>query len=488
MRQIDYLFFTDMEDHILKVPPFECDNVPMLELRQKWLDYKKQFEYIAEAMSKKKKKKLKSIFLAVAGRQLQRVYESLPVNDENDLENEEDFSQVIRRLDDYFAPKRHDTFERHSFWNEKPAIGETLDKFLLRAKVLADKCHFGTTERESKDAAIIDKMVMLAPLELRRKILERPTINLDELTKLINTHLSIQHQIRELGQQASFTSNVLGVNRDQMCVNKIFSDSSSHRSQIRSTGECGRCGYKAHKLEEHCPARNVKCRICNYIGHYAKKCKTNYKNNLEVSDSRKRKIGIPAVYQNQHRPKMSRISAISNENQELSVNVIGDNNQKSSEVNPEQSEGPDVDSFIYTISDNHDEMIWCRVGHVLIEMMIDSGSKHNIIDELTWNYMQNKNAIIRNVRLSNKRLLAYAQRSSLEIMCTFDADIEVVEGSHKNSTSFYVIRGGEQNLLGRDTAKQLGVLMIGLPSAINSALVQNISENAIEKFPVIKGS
>lgn len=469
-----------MEDQILKIPPFECDNVPMSELRQKWCDYKKQFEYIAEAMSKKKKKKLKNIFLAVAGRQLQRIYESLPEDDENNPEDgenrEDDFTKVIRKLDNYFAPKRHDTFERYSFWNQKPAAGETLDRFLLRAKILANKCQFGTTERESKEAAVIDKVVMLSPPELRWKILERPTINLDDLTKLVNSHLSVQHQIRELGQHVSGTGNVLDASRGPGFVNQISSGNGSRWPQNRAAGECGRCGYKMHKSDEHCPARNVKCHICNYLGHFAKKCKsTSKKHNVEAPESRKRKNEVPANYQNQHRPKVSRVNAISH--------------QASPVLNSEQSEHNDMDSFIYAISDNHDEMIWCKVGHVLVEMMIDSGSKHNIIDELTWGYMQNKNAVINNVRPSNKHLSAYAQRGTLDIICTFDADIAVVEGNVRSfSTSFYVVKGGEQNLLGRDTAKQLGVLLIGLPSVTNIESVQHVCDNAAEKFPVIKGS
>src|SRR5450759_2950306 len=109
-----------MEDQLLKIAPFECENVPVSELRQTWFDYKKQFEYVAAALSKKKKKKLKNTLLAVGGRQLQRVYESLPAQDANALEGEDEFNTIIRRLDEYFAPKRHDTFERHSFWTLKP--------------------------------------------------------------------------------------------------------------------------------------------------------------------------------------------------------------------------------------------------------------------------------------------------------------------------------------------------------------------------------
>lgn len=239
-----------MEDQLLKLPPFDCDNVPITELRQKWFDYKKQFEYIAAALSKKKKKKLKNIFLAVAGRHLQRVYESLP--EDNHEDGEDDFDSVIRRLDNYFAPKRHDTFERHTFWTQKPTAGETLDRFLLRAKVSANKCRFGTTEQESRDAAVIDKVVMLAPPELRRKILEKPNITLDELTTLVNTHLSVQHQIRELNQHVSGARNILEESRDNAFINKVstYDNNKPRWRHNHQAAECGRCGNKLHKFKE----------------------------------------------------------------------------------------------------------------------------------------------------------------------------------------------------------------------------------------------
>ena len=34
-------------------------------------------------------------------------------------------------------------------------------------------------------------------------------------------------------------------------------------------------------------------------------------------------------------------------------------------------------SFVHAISDNNEEKIWCMVGGILIEMLIDSGSKCN---------------------------------------------------------------------------------------------------------------
>lgn len=303
-----------MEDQLFKIPPFDCENVPLSELRQTWFDYKKQFEYVAEALSKKKRRKLKSIFLAVGGRQLQRVYENLTTQDDEAPEGEDEFSTVIRRLDKYFAPKRHDTFERYSFWTLAPSAGETLDKFLLRAKTAANKCQFGSTERESRDAAVVDKVVMLAPPDLRRKILERSNINLDDLTKLVNSHLSIQQQVRELNQHAQGLGN-MQANRSGALVNKIeekaSNDQTGRWTHGRMTTECGRCGNRPHKPEDVCPAKNEQCRICNYFGHFAKKCRTDPKKyKMQPSIPEKRKLEEPGGRQHTDRIKVPRTGDI----------------------------------------------------------------------------------------------------------------------------------------------------------------------------------
>lgn len=124
------------------------------------------------------------------------------------------FSCMIQKLDEYFAKKHHDTFER---------LKESLNKFLLRAKMQAGKCQFGISEVESRNIAVLDKIVMHAPTEFRRKILEKAIVNLDELANLVNTHLSVQHQVSELNQSASLTGNVWNSSRasNTQPINKI---------------------------------------------------------------------------------------------------------------------------------------------------------------------------------------------------------------------------------------------------------------------------
>ncbi len=55
-----------MDDIIKNIKQFDCDNIPMTELRQRWVDFKQEFSYLAKTLSNNKKKRIKSLFLALA--------------------------------------------------------------------------------------------------------------------------------------------------------------------------------------------------------------------------------------------------------------------------------------------------------------------------------------------------------------------------------------------------------------------------------------
>ena len=38
--------------------------------------------------------------------------------------------------------------------------------------------------------------------------------------------------------------------------------------------KCGKCGYRAHKPQEKCPAKNEPCNKCNKLGHFAQVCRS----------------------------------------------------------------------------------------------------------------------------------------------------------------------------------------------------------------------
>ncbi|KAL4720998.1 hypothetical protein ACJJTC_015381 [Scirpophaga incertulas] len=124
-----------------------------------------------------------------------------------------------------------------------------------------------------------------------------------------------------------------------------------------------------------------------------------------------------------------------------------------------------------------DESIICSIGEVDVEMLIDSGSKCNIINDVTWELLKSKGIRVNNqVKNPDKIFMAYGSQHPLIVLGCFDSSINVGNGSKLDKQTFYVVKSGTKNLLGKDTATKLGVLRVGL------------KVNAIEgTFPKIKG-
>lgn len=74
----------------------------------------------------------------------------------------------------------------------------------------------------------------------------------------------------------------------------------------------------------------------------------------------------------------------------------------------------------------------------------------------------------------DKTFLPYGSTTLLSLQGTFKVKIKV--GNQTQEATFYVITEGTRDLLGRDTAKQLGVLKLGL----------DINQIKEETFPKIK--
>lgn len=144
------------------------------------------------------------------------------------------------------------------------------------------------------------------------------------------------------------------------------------------------------------------------------------------------------------------------------------------------------DLSVYKITDEDDEFISCRVGGVDIDMLIDSGSTYNLIDDTTWELLKLKEVECHSQRYdTSKRFLAYG-RVPLKLLTVFDAEIEIRDGPDviSTNTTFYVIKGGQQSLLGKVTARKLGVLRVGLPSTFKE-IVGRVEETKV--FPKVKG-
>ncbi|XP_030246419.1 uncharacterized protein LOC115565409 [Drosophila navojoa] len=124
-------------------------------------------------------------------------------------------------------------------------------------------------------------------------------------------------------------------------------------------------------------------------------------------------------------------------------------------------------------------MMQCRIGGADVSLVIDSGSRFNLISQDDWLTLQLKKAKVFNVRgNSQSQFRGYASDQILNVICIFEAPISI-KHSPELIASFFVIEKGRQSLLGRETATKLNVLRVGLP-------VNNIE--MVPPFPKWKGS
>lgn len=443
------------------IAQFKFRSIPNSIIRDEWLKYKRNFQYIAAANEEKNATRLKNVFLAKAGPDVQEVFASLPGADveEDKAKNIDPFKVAIDKLDEYFCPKQHEAFERNTFWNLKPQDQETMEKFLWRSLEVAQKCNFGTTQVESRSIAVMDKVILYAPVELKQQLLQKEKLTLDDVTRMVSSYESVKAQSLLMDGKLASGSTYTEHGSSGGQKSELFHVQSSSRGP--TVGECYRCGHKGHYgNDQRCPARNVQCTRCKRFGHFSKRCKTEFSRRppppqAPGAGSSKRPAN-PQHHWDNKRPKHD-------PRHEHIAQVEGNAND------------PDMNSsFVHNISDG-DEFIWVKIGGVIIQMLIDSGSAKNILDDRTWEQLRSQGVVIFNYRTDCDQIFrAYGRCSApLKIACVFEAKIAIDGATNRieDSDTFYVVEGGTQPLLGRTTAKKLGVLKIGL-SNINAGHVQ----------------
>ncbi|XP_038117212.1 uncharacterized protein LOC119769303 [Culex quinquefasciatus] len=413
-----------------EIPQFKFRSIPNSIIRDEWVKYKRNFQYIAAANEEKNATRLKNVFLAKAGPDVQEVFASLPGADveEDKAKNIDPFKVAIEKLDEYFSPKQHEAFERNTFWNLKPQDEETMEKFLWRTLEVAQKCNFGTTLEESRSIAVIDKVILYAPVELKQQLLQKEKLTLDDVTRVVSSYESVKKQSMLMEGKSGSTPAYSEHGGGGGQKSELFNVQSSSRGPP-TTGECYRCGHKDHYGNDpRCPARSVQCTRCKRYGHFRNGAKLSSAGDQHIRNHR---TWFPP-----------------------SGRAVEDNT----------SDPDENTSFVYNISDG-DEFIWVKVGGVLIQMLIDSGSAKNILDDRAWEHLRVQGAVTTNFRTDCDQIFrAYGRESApLKIVCVFEADIAIDGAADRieGSDTFYVVEGGTQPLLGRTTAKKLGVLKIG---------------------------
>lgn len=457
-----------MERIFGNLPAFVINGVAQADQRSVWEKWRRAFIICCNAVGIKDASSKKNLLLGYGGMELHEIFYGIPGADVEASLDVDPFEIAMQKLDEYFSPKRHESHERYIFHTLSPKPEEQLDKFIMRLQTQAKKCQFGTTQLESQEIAVIDQALLVAPKELREKLLQEKNLTLDALLLKVNAFQRARNTSEQMAKPSTSTNEF---------INKLN----------ESQRKCYACGL-THNRDQNCPALGRTCGCCGLKNHFRAMCRTK---NPEQTQNRgeKRSSERPAQTNQFNRQQSEKQKQGEKRSFEKGAHSNSFEQRKRSRIHEIDSYEKDTEVPIDMVTDNGEsgELILAQISGTTIQMQIDSGASCNVIDNKTWDLMKNQSQELGKLRPADKKFKAYAQKDSLTTLGMFDAKIAINDNGKVLETTarFYVIADGPQPLLGRKTAQELGVLVLGLPSLRNIQQVHEV--RPADKLPVFKG-
>ncbi|CAG2218703.1 unnamed protein product [Mytilus edulis] len=344
----------------------------------------------------------RALLLHLIGQDAQDIFETF-------TETGDTFEDAVAKFDQYFLPKKNQPVERHVFRKCKQNENESIDNYVTRLKNLAKTCDFGIMLNDAIRDQVVD---MCYSTKLRRRLLREKDLTLEKVQDIARAS--------EAADQHSAQFEEVHINRVQ--VKRDFNPARHQRHDYnnhskRKDIECHRCGRTGHIARECTIAMDKTCHKCGKKGHFAKKCKSKKTTKEQGTFYKKEKVRYM-----------------------------------------EEESSDDSEEYVFAIDRSSEKRITLKIGDVVIPFLVDSGATCNIINSEIMSKL--KKCGVNKIPIQ-KQLYAYGAINPLMINSKIRSDITCEESRKCVKADFMVIEGNHTPLLGRSTASELGILLIG---------------------------
>lgn len=217
-----------------------------------------------------------------------------------------DYEEIVDVLQKTYIKRKNNVYARYLLLSRQQNPNESISAYLQALKTLAKDCTFSSVSAECyRNELIRDSFIngLISPT-IRQRLLEMDSLELQKAHELADSLDRAQKQSSMMGK-GLFQSPVVAV------APRNVSDNTMNGSQITDSEEIGDknealavsfdrdgtarggvnktcffCGGSQIHKRIFCPARDVECRKCHKIGHFAKVCRGSLqKSNRTLSAS-----------------------------------------------------------------------------------------------------------------------------------------------------------------------------------------------------------
>ncbi|XP_061926289.1 uncharacterized protein K02A2.6-like [Entelurus aequoreus] len=234
----------------------------------RWIRRFERFRVVSGLTEKEEEYQVNSLLYAM-GDAADDILAVLPLTDEN----KKKYDTVKEAFEQHCVGKHNVIFERAQFNMRFQQDGESAEAFITTVHKLAEHCNY----RDLKEELIRDRIVVGIN---DRRLSEQ--LQMDSELTLVKTIQRVR-QSETVKKQQTLMYNTAGegdskINLDavqtrfQRLGKKPQHSNKGQRSDTQGEKECGRCGKGRRHAWKDCPAKDVECRKCRKIGHYAVAC------------------------------------------------------------------------------------------------------------------------------------------------------------------------------------------------------------------------
>src|SRR5208282_308941 len=358
-------------------------DADLTSVAQRWKRWSDRFDNLIIALNVTDNARKNALLLHLAGEVVFEIFDGLvlpAIPDDADAAVTNVYTAAKGALDAHFNPKRNVEFERYTFRSEKQKDNETIDAYHSRLRNLSRNCEFANVDIEIKSHIIQTCL----STRLRRRALVETTLSLQALLDLGRSMETTEKQVKVIesatGNAATGRESVAYVRRQPRGGN--WSRPPACRYPVTLCRNCSK-PFPHPGGKESCPAFSSICRGCQKRGHWLICCRSSGRG------------GHVQAAQNQHPPEIARTPTTYSQfrgrgrglRRPQHVRFVDD------QPLPSADEESEDETFVFSVGTTpglKQPRTNVNIQGTLINLILDSGSSVNIIDEKQWSSMKNK--------------------------------------------------------------------------------------------------